>query len=200
MNKVFSYFFKKALFLRLSVKFLIRDTTSEMSTVIVRRFYRECFDIDIGLYSYGIMKMKNLPRGLVVGRYVSVADGVQIFRRNHPMNTFTQHPFFYNSKLGYVENDTIMKDSENPLIIGHDVWIGANVIILPSCSSIGDGAVIGAGSIVTDDVLPYSISAGNPCKYIKMRFNDETIDSLKTSEWWKMSIENLVQKKDSLPL
>ena len=75
--------------------------------------------------------------------------------------------------------------------IGNDVWVGHNVVILPGCKKVGNGAVIGAGSIVTHDVPPYSIVAGNPAKVINMRFNDETIERLESSKWWEMSANEL---------
>ena len=75
--------------------------------------------------------------------------------------------------------------------IGNDVWVGHNVVILPGCKKVGNGAVIGAGSIVTHDVPPYSIVAGNPAKVINMRFNDETIERLESSMWWEMSANEL---------
>jgi acetyltransferase-like isoleucine patch superfamily enzyme len=66
--------------------------------------------------------------------------------------------------MGYVKRDMLDRPK---LYIGHDVWIGANVIILPGCYKIGNGAIIGAGSIVTKDVPPYAIVAGNPSRLIK---------------------------------
>jgi acetyltransferase-like isoleucine patch superfamily enzyme len=67
--------------------------------------------------------------------------------------------------------------------IGNDVWIGANVIVLGGVN-IHDGAVVGAGSIVTKDVLPYSIVAGNPAKLIKKRFKKSVIEKLLKIQWW----------------
>ena len=69
---------------------------------------------------------------------------------------------------------------DKDVIIEKDVWIGANVIILPGCEKIGDGACIGAGSIVTKNVPPYTICAGNPCTEIRKRFNEQTISLLST--------------------
>ncbi|WP_432472307.1 CatB-related O-acetyltransferase [Amphritea sp. HPY] len=192
MNKILLRLCKYSLIRRCLIKCLVRNAVSEMYSVLYRAVYKEYFEIDIGMYSYGLISMKTLPRGLVVGRYVSIADGVKIFRRNHPVDTLTQHPFFYNSQLGYVKKDTIANDCDNPLVIGSDVWIGANVIILPSCRSIGDGAVIGAGSVVTKDVQPFSINVGNPCEKIKMRFDEEIVDKLTESKWWGLNVDEVV--------
>lgn len=73
-------------------------------------------------------------------------------------------------------------DQELRVEIGNDVWIGDNVVILKG--KIGDGAVIGAGAVVTRDVPPYAIVAGNPARVIKYRFDDETIRKLLKEKWW----------------
>jgi acetyltransferase-like isoleucine patch superfamily enzyme len=77
------------------------------------------------------------------------------------------------------------------LSIGNDVWIGQNAIILPSVARIGDGAVIGAGAVVTKDVEPYSIVVGNPARLLRYRFSQETIVKLQESRWWEKSVGEL---------
>ena len=88
---------------------------------------------------------------------------VDIFLRNHPFERLSMLPFFFNSSLGFVSKDTI---STSNLSIEHDAWLGANCIIVPGCSRIGIGAVVGAGSVVTKDVDDFAIVAGNPAKLI----------------------------------
>lgn len=75
-------------------------------------------------------------------------------------------------------------------IIGNDVWMGTRTIVVAGVT-IHDGAVIGAGSVVTKDIGPYEIWAGNPARYIHKRFDDETIKKLKQSKWWDFSDEKL---------
>jgi serine acetyltransferase len=75
------------------------------------------------------------------------------------------------------------------------VWIGASAIILPRVSKIGNGAIIGAGSIVTKDVLPYAIVAGNPAKIMRMRFNKDIIKKLEESKWWELDKKRLIENK-----
>jgi acetyltransferase-like isoleucine patch superfamily enzyme len=77
------------------------------------------------------------------------------------------------------------------LEIGNDVWIGQSAIILRQVSKIGDGAVIGAGAVVTKDVPDYAIVAGSPAKVIRYRFSQENIQKLKKEQWWNKSIEEL---------
>ncbi len=75
-------------------------------------------------------------------------------------------------------------------IVGNDVWIGQNVTVMPGVH-IGDGAIIGANSVVAKDIPPYTIAVGNPCRVIKKRFDDELIDLLLKLKWWDRSIEEI---------
>ena len=82
-------------------------------------------------------------------------------------------------------------------VIGNDVWIGQNVTILPGVH-IGDGAVIGANSVVGSDIPQYTIAVGNPCRVIKKRFDDKTIEKLLNLKWWDYPIEAIEQNIDKL--
>ena len=86
--------------------------------------------------------------GLSIGENVTISQEVMIETHKHG----------YNPRS---------KPNKNPMTIGDDVWIGARAIILPSVQSIGKGAIIGAGSVVTKEVMPKTIVAGNPAKLIK---------------------------------
>ena len=108
--------------------------------------------------------------------------------RNHPIMFKSTHPYFFNSTLGYVNKELIPMRS---IEIGNDVWVGRNAMILPSVKKIGDGAVIGAGAVVTRDVPDFAVVAGNPAVVIKYRFRPETIHKIKQSKWWDKDIEEL---------
>lgn len=121
-----------------------------------------------------------------IGSFTSIASGVVIGGARHPMEWVGMSPVFY---LG---RDSVRKKfSEHPLPaphttrIGHDVWIGRSAIVL-SGVTIGNGAVVGAGSIVTKDVPAYGIAAGNPARLIRYRFQDETINRLEKLRWWEL--------------
>ena len=75
-------------------------------------------------------------------------------------------------------------------VIGNDVWIGQNAVILPGVH-VGDGAIIGANSVVGSDVAPYTIVIGNPAKVLRKRFDKELINLLLNFKWWDKSIEEI---------
>ena len=129
---------------------------------------------------------------LIIGKFCQIAAGVEFVMNdaNHQMNAVTTFPFY---TLEGWEMD-IPDPSEMPFkgdtVIGNDVWIGQNAVILPGVH-IGDGAIIGANSIVGSDVDPYTIVAGNPAKPLRKRFDDELIELLLRFKWWDRSIEEI---------
>lgn len=151
--------------------------------------------VSVGRYSYGsILTPTVLPPATYVGNYCSVGSDLIVHRRDHPVDRPFLHPFFYNSALGFLRQDSIITNWDNPLTIGHDVWIGDRVTILGGCKYIGNGAVIAAGSVVTRDVAPYAIVAGAPARPIRRRLNDETIDLMEASRWWESDLAALITK------
>jgi virginiamycin A acetyltransferase len=157
-----------------------------------RSLLREHFDVGVGLHSYGpCLVPGGLPRGTRVGNYCSLAAGLAVLRRNHSVDSISQHPFFYNRSLGFVSSGTQPQVEENPLIIGHDVWVGLNVIITAGCRQVGNGAVIAAGAVVTRDVPPYTIVGGVPAKTLRPRFAEKTQQAVESSRWWELPIWEL---------
>lgn len=155
----------------------------------LRRIYLDYHHIEIGLYSYGgCFDLERIRPHTRIGRYCSFAAGVCIFNRNHPMDFKSTHPCFYESPGGWAQSK---ESTRGGLEIGSDVWIGQNAIILPGARRIGDGAVIGAGSIVTKDVPDFAIVAGNPARIIRYRFGEATIRRLKQERWWEKDIGEL---------
>ena len=146
-------------------------------------------NIKIGMYSYGgCFDAQNISAGTVIGRYCSFARNVYVLSGNHPIKKKSLHPFFYNPYFGYVDKLLITRTQ---LVIGNDVWIGQNAIILPSVLEIGDGAAIGAGSVVAENVPRFAVVAGNPAKLIKFRFSPETMNRIIASQWWEKDIDEL---------
>ncbi|MDR0232173.1 MAG: CatB-related O-acetyltransferase [Dysgonamonadaceae bacterium] len=164
----------------------------------IRKIYAEEHHITIGYGSYGgCFDLSNMRPNITIGNYCSIAPGVKMLRANHPYDRFTTHPITYLSSWGDKSLDENQIDYSQ-LIIGNDVWIGADAIILPGCKFIENGAIIGAGSIVTKDVPAYSIVAGNPAKVIRMRFSESVIQKLEATQWWLLSKEELTKNKENL--
>ncbi|MCB1333343.1 MAG: oligosaccharide flippase family protein [Roseivivax sp.] len=156
---------------------------------ILRRYH----GADVGRYSYGdVLRPGVLPAGSWVGDYCSIGAGLIVRRRDHPVHRPILHPFFYNSVLGLLKEDSIPRDEDNPLVIGHDVWIGDRVTILSGCRQIGNGAVIAAGAVVTRDVPPYAIVAGVPAMVLRPRFSPDKVAILENSQWWERDIADLI--------
>jgi acetyltransferase-like isoleucine patch superfamily enzyme len=160
-----------------------------MVSMTLRRIFLNYHDVDVGMYSYGgCFDSLRIGAHTKIGRYCSFGRGIWRFNGNHPMKFKSLHPYFYNPEFGLVDQELIHR---NELIVGNDVWVGQNAIILPRVERIGDGAVIGAGAIVTKDVPDYAVVAGNPAKVKKYRFSEEIIKKLKAQQWWNKSIEEL---------
>jgi virginiamycin A acetyltransferase len=172
---------------------LNRFERGTMFSITWREILLKQYQVKVGMYTYGeCLKPGLLPPGTEIGNYCSISNNLTVFRRNHPVDRISQHPLFYNVKCGMISYDTLEIDLCNPLIIEHDVWIGAGTTILPKCRRIGTGAVIGAGSVVTRDVENFSIVAGNPAKHLRHRFPAEIQEGLLTTQWWNMPIEQLM--------
>lgn len=129
---------------------------------------------------------------LIIGKFCQIAAGVEFVMNgaNHQMNAVSTFPFSmlegWNMKPP-AKSDLPFKGDT---VIGNDVWIGQNATILPGVH-IGDGAIIGANSVVASDVEPYSIVVGNPVKLIRYRFDGELTSLLLKFKWWDKPVEEI---------
>lgn len=177
----------------LARRIMARLEGGEMLSASLRGTMCRFHGVDVGLHSYGCFDPARFS-DCMIGRYVSVGPGVRVFRRNHPTDRISLHPYFYNTRLGLAVAETM---PPRPLQICDDVWIGANALLLPGCSRIGRGAVIGAGAVVTRDVPDYAIAAGNPARIIRARFPADVQQQLQESRWWLRDRDSLAS---ALPL
>ncbi|TIL82183.1 MAG: CatB-related O-acetyltransferase [Mesorhizobium sp.] len=136
-----------------------------------------------------------------IGAFCSIAPEVLFLcKSDHPMNTASTFPlqarfFAINSKKANLQ----YLRSRGPIRVGNDVWIGTRATIL-SGVTIGDGAIIAAGSVVTKDVPPYTLVGGNPAKVIRQRFDQDTVNALLQIKWWDWPDIRLKAERDAFDL
>jgi acetyltransferase-like isoleucine patch superfamily enzyme len=155
----------------------------------------------IGDYTYGFPKIYDWNDGttLTIGKFCSIADNVTILLGgNHRMDWITTFPFSDLPKSFPDANQTKGHPaSKGPIEIGNDVWIGFGATIL-SGLTIGHGACIGAQAVVTKNISPYEIVAGNPAKVIGRRFSETQIESLLNIAWWDWPIVKIKSQFEHL--
>lgn len=148
------------------------------------------------LYQYPVNKDK-----LVIGKFCSVASGVKFLfnAANHAMKSLSTYPFplFWDEWGLDPFRVTEAWDNKGDIIIGNDVWIGYEAVILAGVH-IGDGAVIGARAVVTKDVAPYSVVGGVPAKEIRKRFSPDVISKLLEIKWWDWPEEKLKSRLEAV--
>lgn len=151
---------------------------------LVRRY-----GFSIGAYSYGRPKVRFADSGrrLTIGRYCSIADKVEILLGGgHRLDWATTYPFA--AMEGLFPDARAPEDyhvARGDVTIGHDVWLGSGCLILPGVT-VGHGAVVAARAVVTRDVPPYAVAAGNPARVVRTRFDAATVAALLDAAWWDL--------------
>jgi acetyltransferase-like isoleucine patch superfamily enzyme len=157
-------------------------------------------DVEIGAYSY--VSPKTEIRSTEIGRYCSIGDNVNIRGSAHPKDWLSSHPFSYENIFSdFVPYEPPFKFARFPkkTRIGHDVWIGTEAIVLPGVR-IGNGAVIGAGAVVSKDVPDYAVAVGNPARVVKYRFDEKTVERLTQAAWWDLDWPKALSQNLAAPL
>jgi phosphonate metabolism protein (transferase hexapeptide repeat family) len=166
------------------------DPTAQVRQAVLGRYTeigaRTAFvESSMGDYSYVVNDSNVIYT--TIGKFCSIAAHTRINPGNHPMQRASQSHFSYRASAYFEDAED---DAEffawrrsTPVTIGHDVWIGHGAIVLPG-RTIGTGAVVAGGAIVTKDVAPYSIVAGNPARLIRRRFPEDIAERLTALAWW----------------
>jgi len=142
--------------------------------------------ISIGSHTYGAPTIRwwGEPADLTIGKYCSIADGVEIFLGgNHRTDWISTYPFSEFGEWKAARSVAGHPHTKGSVTIGSDVWLGAGCVIL-SGVTVGHGAVVGCRAVVTRDVPDYAIVAGNPATVMRMRFQPAEIDQLLACAWW----------------
>lgn len=147
--------------------------------------------VKIGRYTYIGNRVQIDQHVTKIGRYCSIAAGCKLGLGPHPSHFLSTSTAFYDPERGLVQELLFDEyQGAHETLIGNDVWIGANTIIMAGVC-IGNGAIIGAGAIVTKDIPSYAIVVGVPARIIKYRFDNELIAKLEASRWWDLPAERI---------
>ncbi|WP_342596933.1 CatB-related O-acetyltransferase [Cyanobacterium aponinum UTEX 3222] len=130
---------------------------------------------------------------LIIGKFCAIASNVKFIMNgaNHPLNNFTTYPFAIFGN-GWEDKMSVEATSKGDTIIGNDVWLGYNTMIMPGVK-IGDGVIVATNSMVTKDIPAYHIVGGNPAQIIRKRFDDEIINFLLELKWWDWTLEKITK-------
>ncbi|XWY21573.1 Vat family streptogramin A O-acetyltransferase [Bisgaard Taxon 45] len=137
---------------------------------------------------------------LIIGKFCMIGSDVKFIMNgaNHQMNAISTYPFgIFGYEWAKALPEKAELSSKGDTVIGNDVWIGYNATIMPGVK-IGDGAIIGTHSVVTKNVPPYTVVAGNPARVIKTRFSPEKIEHLLALKWWDWEIDKITRNLDFL--
>jgi acetyltransferase-like isoleucine patch superfamily enzyme len=152
-----------------------------------------CIINNSAVQSYTYLGKNCLVQNTSIGKFCSIANDVLIGLGKHPMDLFSTSTLFYRKantlKIDLIDRNIDFEEYDS-ISIGHDVWIGARVIIMDGVT-IGNGAILAANAVVVKDVPPYAVVGGVPAKIIKYRFPANKIEELVEQKWWMWDLEKI---------
>ncbi|MFS0774809.1 CatB-related O-acetyltransferase [Neobacillus sp. 3P2-tot-E-2] len=181
------------LFKHISILAILQDDEIDNTAAICSgvKFYRG----KIGKYSY--IGNNSFVIDSTIGNFTSIAPDCYIGGTSHPIEWVSTSPVFHKWENIMKKNFSRHEfEIFQKTTIGNDVWIG-NKVLVKAGVNIADGAVIGMGSVVTKDIGPYEVWAGNPARMIRKRFDDDTIRKLLESKWWNWDDKKIEKSASS---
>jgi virginiamycin A acetyltransferase len=156
----------------------------------------ERFEEDCVLYHFDFIGDR-----LIIGKFCAIAAGATFIMNgaNHPLDGFSTFPFgiFAGDWAAGYDMEKLGRAFRGDIVVGNDVWIGMEATIMPGVT-IGDGAVVATKSVVSRDVPPYAIVAGNPARVVKMRFDEGTVARLLDIAWWDWPVDKITRNLDAI--
>lgn len=169
----------------------IWDKSTFFSKTSALRRFSKCYNVKVGFYSS--IGVHSTVTNATIGNFSVIARNCDVGLGPHPTNYLSCHSIFYKNKPWKYHAEWVAPisfDETRITNIGNDVWIGAKSTIMDGVT-IGNGAIIAAGSVVTKDVPPFAVVGGAPAKIIKFRFPLEIIERLEEIQWWNLSDEEI---------
>lgn len=158
------------------------------------RIFNGCHLYNVAVARYTYISPNSIISHANIGTFCSIGRNIHCIGANHPIDFLSTHPVFYSThkQCGKSFTDSELFDEFLQIEIGNDVWIGSNAVILGGIK-VNNGAIIGAGSVVTKDVSPYSIVGGNPAKHLRFRFDECTIKQIQDLTWWDWDDDTILR-------
>ena len=197
-DKIYCYLIRKIRGTKKMPKCVLKKSYKKYGRLdsLGRYFFDTYTGIPVGKYTYGYQYLNN-NNIESIGAFCSIAEGQLVIPNDHRMDWITTSPIASLKQFSFTDKDYMseyISDEDRKVVIGNDVWIGARCIIFEGIT-IGDGAVIAAGSIIRKDVPPYAV-VGGVDKILKYRFDKDTVNKLLQIQWWNWDDEKIRRNID----
>lgn len=198
-DKIYCYLLRKIRGTKKMPKCVLKKSYKKYGRLdsLGRYFFDTYTGIPVGKYTYGYQYLNN-NNIESIGAFCSIAEGQLVIPNDHRMDWITTSPIASLKQFSFTDKDYMseyISDEDRKVVIGNDVWIGARCIIFEGIT-IGDGAVIAAGSIIRKDVPPYAVVGGGVDKILKYRFDKDTVNKLLQIQWWNWDDEKIRRNID----